>query len=244
MYLTVPRRIGRINPAFPMAAFCTDTLLVSGVYQTNQAELDNDMLYIPLESARRLLDYEDEASSLDVGLDPSADAQAVAAGIAATLGDDYVVADRLRQQSHSFRMIAIEKWITFLMLVFVLLMASFNILSSLSMLIIEKEESLRILSSLGAPLGMIRRIFLYQGVLVGVAGGAIGIIIGIVLCLLQQHYGLITLGGDHSQMSIVTYPCNLRGGDVLVTAAVVSVIGLLSGLISSRSIRSVSLRMA
>lgn len=244
MYLTVPRRIGRINPAFPMAAFCTDTLLVSGVYQTNQAELDNDMLYIPLESARRLLDYENEASSLDVGLDPSADAQAVVAGIAATLGDDYVVADRLRQQSHSFRMIAIEKWITFLMLVFVLLMASFNILSSLSMLIIEKEESLRILSSLGAPLGMIRRIFLYQGALVGVAGGAIGIIIGIVLCLLQQHYGLITLGGDHSQMSIVTYPCNLRGGDVLVTAAVVSVIGLLSGLISSRSIRSVSLRMA
>lgn len=168
----------------------------------------------------------------------------MAAELAATLGDDYVVADRLRQQSHSFRMIAIEKWITFLMLVFVLLMASFNILSSLSMLIIEKEESLRILSSLGAPLGMIRRIFLYQGVLVGVAGGAIGIIIGIVLCLLQQHYGLITLGGDHSQMSIVTYPCNLRGGDVLVTAAVVSVIGLLSGLISSRSIRSVSLRMA
>ena len=85
---------------------------------------------------------------------------------------------------------------------------------------------------------------LVGGIVGGVAGGAIGIIIGIVLCLLQQHYGLITLGGDHSQMSIVTYPCNLRGGDVLVTAAVVSVIGLLSGLISSRSIRSVSLRMA
>ncbi len=141
-------------------------------------------------------------------------------------------------------MISIEKWITFLMLVFVLLMASFNILSSLSMLIIEKEESLRILSSLGAPLSMLRRIFLCQGVLVAVAGGAIGILTGMILCLLQQHFGLITLGGDHSQMSIVTYPCNLRLGDVLVTSAVVLVMGLLSGFISSRGVRSGTLRMA
>ena len=244
MCLTVPRRIGRINPAFPMAAFCTDTLLVSGVYQTNQAELDNDMLFVPLASARRLLDYSAEASSLDVGIDPSADAADVAGRVAASLGPDYVVADRLRQQSHSFRMISIEKWITFLMLVFVLLMASFNILSSLSMLIIEKEESLRILSSLGAPLSMLRRIFLCQGVLVAVAGGAIGILTGMILCLLQQHFGLITLGGDHSQMSIVTYPCNLRLGDVLVTSAVVLVMGLLSGFISSRGVRSGTLQMA
>lgn len=244
MLLTVPRRLGRINPAFPLAAFCTDTLFVSGVYQTNQAELDNDMIFIPLESARRLLDYSEEASAIEIGLEPGAEADAVVKTLGETLGSDYVVADRLRQQSHSFRMISIEKWITFLMLVFVLLMASFNILSSLSMLIIEKEESLRILSSLGAPLGMIRRIFLYQGTLVAVTGGVIGILTGVILCLLQQHYGLITLGGDHSQMSIVTYPCNLRIGDVLVTSVVVLVMGLLSGLISSRGVRSVSLRMA
>ena len=218
LYLTVPRRIERINPAFPMAAFTIDTLSVCAVYQTNQTELDNGMIIVPLANVRRLLDYTTEAGARDVGV-------------------HFPGADRLRQQSHSFRMISIEKWITFLMLVFVLVMASFNILSSMSMLIIEKEESLMILSSFGAPLRMLGNIFLYQGLLVSVTGGVIGITIGVVLCVLQQHYGLITLSGDHTQMSIVNYPCALRFTDVLVTASAVAVIGLLSGLISSRSVR-------
>lgn len=189
LYLTVPRRLGRINPAFPMSAFVTDTLLVSGVYRTNQTELDNNMLFIPLSDARRLLDYTTEATAVEIGLAPDADVAETVSEIESRLGGDYLVADRLRQQSHSFRMISIEKWITFLMLVFVLVMASFNILSSLSMLIIEKEESLMILSSIGATDGMLRRIFLNQGVLVALAGGAIGITIGVILCLLQQHPG-------------------------------------------------------
>lgn len=237
LLLTVPRRIGRINPAFPMAAFTTDTLLVSGVYRTNQAELDNGMLFIPLHNARRLLDYTTEASAIEIAVRDVSTAGLVVSSLEDRLGDSYIVADRLRQQSHAFRMISIEKWVTFLMLVFVLVMASFNILSSLSMLIIEKEESLHILSSLGAPLGMIRRIFLYQGILVAVTGGIIGISIGIALCLLQQHLGIIALSGDHSQMSIVTYPCVLRLTDVIVTSGVVVLIGVFSGFISSRSVR-------
>jgi len=237
LFLTVPRRIGRINPAFPMAAFTTDTLSVSAVYQTNQTELDNGMIFIPLANARRLLDYTTEASAIEIGVTDPDNIAAVKASVERVLGSGYLVADRLRQQSHSFRMIAIEKWITFLMLVFVLVMASFNILSSMSMLIIEKEESLMILSSFGAPVSMLRRIFLYQGLLVSVAGGLIGIVAGVVLCLLQEHYGLITLGGDHTQMSIVNYPCALRFADVLITAAAVVVIGFLSAIVSSRSVR-------
>lgn len=237
LYLTVPRRIGRINPAFPMAAFTIDTLSVCAVYQTNQTELDNGMIIVPLANVRRLLDYTTEASAIEIGVEKGVETAKVKAVIEDELGGDFLVADRLRQQSHSFRMISIEKWITFLMLVFVLVMASFNILSSMSMLIIEKEESMMILSSFGAPLRMLRNIFLYQGLLVSVTGGVIGITIGVVLCVLQQHYGLITLSGDHTQMSIVNYPCALRFTDVLVTASAVAVIGLLSGLISSRSVR-------
>ncbi len=237
LLLTVPRRIGRINPAFPMAAFTTDTLIVTGVYRTNQTELDNGMIYIPLAMARKLLDYTTEATAIEIGITEGVKEADVVAALEERLGSDYLVADRLRQESHSFRMISIEKWITFLMLVFVLIMASFNILSSLSMLIIEKEESLMILSSIGATDKMLRRIFLDQGILVGLTGGAIGIIIGVCLCLAQQHYGFITLGGDHSQMSIVTYPCVLRLTDVLITAAVVSVIGFFAGLIASRAVR-------
>lgn len=237
IYLTVPRRLGRINPAFPMAAFVTDTLIVSGVYRTNQTELDNNMMFIPLADARNLLDYTTEASAIEIGISDEARVEDVVRAITAKIGGDYLVADRLRQQSHSFRMISIEKWITFLMLVFVLIMASFNILSSLSMLIIEKEESLMILSSIGAPESMLRRIFLNQGVLVAMAGGVIGIGIGVILCLIQQHYGIITLAGDHSQMSIVTYPCVLHFTDILITASVVLVIGFLAGFISSRGVK-------
>lgn len=237
LFLMVPRRLGRINPAFPMAAFTTDTLFVSGVYRTNQPEYDNTMLYIPLGHARELLDYTTEGTAVEVSVVPGEDVGRVVSAIEDAVGADYLVADRLRQESHSFRMISIEKWITFLMLVFVLVMASFNILSSLSMLIIEKEESLRILSSIGAPDSMLRRIFLYQGILVAALGGLIGISIGVVLCLVQQHFGLITLGGDHSQMSIVIYPCVLRFTDVSITVGVVALIGILSGFIASRSVR-------
>lgn len=237
LQLTVPRRLGRINPAFPMSAFITDTLMVSGVYRTNQPEFDNAMIYLPLRNARELLDYTTEGTAVEIAIEPGHDVSHVVKAIESRLGDSYIVADRLRQESHSFRMIAIEKWITFLMLVFVLVMASFNILSSLAMLIIEKEESLRILSAVGAPDSMLRRIFLDQGLLVALAGGAAGIVTGVILCLVQEHFGIITLGGDHSQMSIVTYPCVLEFTDVLVTAGVVVVIGCISGFIASRSVR-------
>lgn len=239
--LTVPRRLGRINPALPMAAFTSDTMIVCGVYQTNQTNFDNSMIIIPLDNARRLLDYTTEATAVEIGVENPELVSSIKSEIEDLLSADFLVADRLRQQSHSFRMISIEKWITFLMLVFVLVMASFNILSSMSIMIIEKEESLKILSSFGAPLSMIRRIFLYQGVLIAAAGGLLGILAGIVLCLLQQQYGLITLSGDHSQMSIINYPCALKLIDVLLVAACVLLIGFVSGLISSRSVKMSSL---
>lgn len=234
--LTAPRRLGRINPAFPMAAFRTDTLIVSGVFQTNQAEYDEDLVLIPLQSARDLFDYSTETTSLDIAVAPGHDPGNVVAEIMSELGEGYVVADRLGQQVSSFRMIQIEKWITFLMLLFVLMMASFNILSTMSMLIIEKEDNLRIFTAMGASRGMLRRIFLYEGMFIALLGGAIGLVIGIILCLMQQHFGLISLGGDPSQLSISYYPCRLAPVDVLVTAGVVLLIGFISGFISSRSL--------
>jgi ABC-type lipoprotein release transport system permease subunit len=234
--LTVPRRLGRINPAFPLAAFCTDTLLVSAVYQTNQAEFDNDMLYLPLESARSLLDYTTEGSAIEIAVADGVNHDDVIDRLQELLGEGYVVADRLHQQADSFRMISVEKWITFLMLVFVLVMASFNILSTMSMLIIEKEDNLRILRSLGATESLLRRIFLDEGLLIALLGGAIGLAVGVALCLAQQQFGLISLGGDHAQMSIDAYPCRLALSDLCIVIGVVGVIGLLSGFVSSRSL--------
>lgn len=234
--LTVPRRLGRINPALPFSAFVTDTLVVTGVYQTNEPDYDAETVYIPLDVARRLYDYTTEASSVDIALLPGADPATVVKKLERELGGAYLVADRLRQQEHSFRMIAIEKWITFLMLVFVLTMASFNILSTMAMLIIEKRDNMHILNALGATPSMIRNIFRTEGFLISAIGGAIGIALGVTLCLLQQHFGLIELGGDHSQMSVTTYPCRLAVGDLLLTCAIIIVTGILSGFISARSV--------
>lgn len=236
MELTVPRRVGRINPAFPLGAFVTDTLIVSGVFQTNDAEYDEELVLIPLDAARRLFDYPTQASALEIALEPDASAGAVVSAIESALGDGFVVADRLRQQETAFRMIEIEKWITFLMLLFVLVMASFNILSTMSMLIIEKEDNLRVMRSMGASQSLLRRIFLDEGLLIAVIGGFVGIMVGILLCIAQQQWGLISLGGNHSQMSVIAYPCRLSLSDVAVTALVVLVIGTLSGFIASRSV--------
>ncbi|MCM1164155.1 MAG: ABC transporter permease [Muribaculaceae bacterium] len=234
LQLTVPRRTGRINPALPLAAFVSDSLYVSGVYQTNDARHDEDYILIPLSVARRLFEYTTQASAIELALDAGVSESNMASTIRTRLGDGYIVADRLEQQETSFRMIKIEKWITFAMLLFVLVMASFNILSTMSMLIVEKEDDMHILSALGASDSLVKRIFLNEGMLIAVIGGTIGIILGVTMAALQQHFGLISLGGDHSQMSVVAYPCRLALGDVLITAAVVAAIGIISGTISSR----------
>ena len=192
-------------------------------------------MYIPLDVARHLYDYTTEATAIEIAVSPGADTRQIVKAISGALGEDYLVADRLRQQEASFRMIEIEKWITFLMLVFVLVMASFNILSTMAMIIIEKRDNMLTLRALGATPRMIRRIFSMEGFLIAAAGGAVGILLGTILCLLQQHFGLISLGGDHSQMSVTSYPCRLAFADLAVTAAIVIVIGLISGLISSRN---------
>lgn len=234
--LTVPRRVGRINPAFPLGAFSTDTLTVSGVFQTNDPVYDEDLVFIPIDAARRLFDYPTQATAIELALEPGADSDEVISGIEEVLGSDFIVADRLRQQETAFRMIEIEKWITFLMLLFVLVMASFNILSTMSMLIIEKEDNLRVFRAMGASQSLIRRIFLDEGLLIALIGGAVGIAVGVGLCLAQQQWGFISLGGDHARMSIVAYPCRLSLSDVAVTAFVVLVIGTISGFVASRSV--------
>lgn len=237
LIVNVPRRAGRINPALPVGAFRSDSLIVSGVYQSDQSEIDTDIMLLPLSSLRRLLDYTAEATSVDVALAPGADPSAVLKAVAAAAGPAYRAADRMAQEETSFRMIEIEKWITFLMLAFILIMASFNILSTMSMLIIEKTENIAVLRALGATQRQVRRIFLAEGFLISVAGGGIGLVAGILLCLLQQATGFIRLGGDPSQLTIDHYPVELQAADVLIVAAVVMAIGFVSGLISSRFVR-------
>ncbi|MBQ9077248.1 MAG: ABC transporter permease [Muribaculaceae bacterium] len=232
--LYVPRRKGRINPASPMTAFRSDSLIVSAVYQVEQAEYDADMVIIPIENARRMLDYTTEASAIEIKLRGDATAATVIPRVKAATGGSYEVKDRMQQQEQSFRMIEIEKWITFFMLAFILIIASFNIISTMSMLILEKAENIRTLHALGASRKMISRIFLIEGWLISIVGGIAGIVAGVALSLAQQWGGFIKLGGNHEAMSIDVYPVRVDPVDLLAVLAIVLIVGILTSAASGK----------
>lgn len=230
--LYAPRRVGRINPANPSAAFRGDRLMVTGVTQIDQPEYDNDYMVIPLGTARQLLDYDTEASAIELRLQPGTDADAVAKALSRKLGAAAQVLTRQQQEADSFRMIQVEKWITFMMLTFILVIASFNIISTLSLLAIEKRDNMYTLRSMGATRGTVRRIFMWLGMDVSVAGGISGIILGSLLVLVQQWGHVIKLAGDASHMSILYYPVRLEATDLLAVLALIAAVSAASGAIA------------
>lgn len=226
--LYVPRRKGRINAANPAASFRGDTLLVWSVLRSDVQEFDADITVVPLEVARRLLDYTTEATAVEVAVEPWADINA----IAGTLRRDnpgLSVADGLQQQSEAFRMIAIEKWMTFLMLIFILIIASFNVVSTLSLLIVEKRADMEVMRSMGAGRGLIRSIFTWQGWLISMFGGLCGIVLGALLSLWQQYGHIIRLNADSSALTIDYYPVRLAWPDLLIVLGVIAVVSLMAG---------------
>lgn len=233
-----PRRKGRINLSMPSTAFKVDSLYISGIYRTDQNTYDRDMIYLPLTVARRLLDYTREASYVEVKLKPNADEQHIASQIATVIGNDYIVKNRMMQQDVAFKMVNIEKWITFLLLSFILVIATFNVISSLSLLIIEKEESIRIFRTLGASDSMITRIFIIEGLLITVAGAVVGICLGLFLCLLQQEFGLIKLAASSAEVIVDSYPVKVIFSDIIVVFGLVCSVGLLTSLATAALMRS------
>lgn len=230
--LYVPRRKGRINPANPSTAFRKAHMIVSGVLEVERAEIDNDRIIIPLQTARQLLDYDNEATAIEISLTDSRNATEVAKDLSLTLGTDYTILDREQLQSDSFRMISIEKWITFMMLLFILAIASFNIISTLSLLVVEKRHDMAVLRSLGASRKSVRDIFISLGFLITVIGGAIGIMFGIILSLIQEHFGIIRLAGDPEALAISVYPVAVETSDIAIVFVAVTVIGIICSQIT------------
>lgn len=226
MSLFEPRRMGAINPANPMAAFCKADLRVAGVYQVEQEEYDRDMVIVPYSLASRLLGYDDAATAVAIytggSLTPESDLRQIAEQ------HGLIVKDRYEQQEHTYRMIAIEKWISFLMLGFILVIASANIISTLLMLVLDKEPSMAILRAMGATRGLIRGVFATQGWLIVLLGGLAGIACGVLLVAGQMRYGWVKLGASNPElMSITNYPVELRWGDVGFTLAALTGVALL-----------------
>ena len=237
VHLYAPQRQGRVNIANPMGAFRQDSLFVSGIFQLQQNSYDADLIYVPLDMARDLFDYDTQATQIEVKLAPGASEQQVMRDISGALGDTFHVKNRLMQQSEAYRLVNIEKWMAFLLLAFILVIATFNVISTLSLLIIEKDDSIATLRALGAHDRQISRIFVLQGWLITLVGAVTGVVIGLILCLCQYHFGWLRLSGDPANMIVSAYPVEVQWTDVLVTLALVAIVGLLTSMVTALIMR-------
>ena len=235
--LYAPQRQGKVNIANPMGAFRHDSLFVAAIFQLQQNSYDADLIYVPLDMAKELFDYETEATQIEVKLAPGTNEQQVMNGISKALGNGYQVKNRLMQQREAYRLVNIEKWMAFLLLAFILVIATFNVISTLSLLIIEKDESIATLRALGANDRQISRIFVLQGWLITLVGAITGVVIGLILCLCQQQFGWLRLSGDPANMIINAYPVEVQWTDVLFTLALVAAVGLLTSMVTALIMR-------
>lgn len=229
----VPRRKGRINVANPAASIRSAAIVAGGILESRQADIDNDLTVIPMTLGRRLLDYRNsEASAIEISLLPDATVSAVIERLRTHFGDDFDILDRRQQRETTFRMIEIEKWITFMMLVFILLIATFNILSTLSLLVIEKRGDAASLRALGYPRQSVASVFAWAGFIITVAGGMCGIIAGVLLSYVQQCFGIIRLSGDPAALTVDVYPVAVSGADICVVAVAVTVVAATVSLVT------------
>jgi ABC-type Zn uptake system ZnuABC Zn-binding protein ZnuA/ABC-type lipoprotein release transport system permease subunit len=229
-----PVRDRKVDLASPLHSWHMEYAFIGGIFCINQPEYDENCMILPLALARTLLHYETEVSALELGLTPGVDIKAVQKRIRTLLGDDFRVQNRYEQQEASYKMMQAEKWMTFLILAFVLAIALFNVVSSLSMLMIEKQDDVRMLRSMGAGDRLIRRIFLFQGCMISMLGALTGMALGVTLCVVQQEYGLIKLGSSMGLFMSDNYPVKLAATDLLAIMATVFLIGLLASWYSVR----------
>lgn len=224
-----PRRNVRVNLANPSAAFNREYLFSPGaVFVVNQEKYDAHYIVTSLSFARRLFDYGREVSAVELKLKPDADTEAVRQRIATLLGDRFVVQNRYEQQADVFRIMEIEKLISYLFLTFILVVSCFNVIGSLSMLILDKRDDVVTLRNLGADDRLVVRIFLFEGRLISVFGAVGGILSGLLLCWAQQRFGFITLGGGSGAFVVDAYPVSVHVSDVVLVFATVLAVGFLS----------------
>lgn len=223
-----PRRGAKVNMANPSTAFVTGNLFSSGlVFAVNQEKYDASYILTSIDFARRLFQYTTEVSAINLKLKAGADTDAVKKHIQDLLGDDFLVQDRYEQQADTYRIMEIEKLISYLFLTFILMIACFNVIGSLSMLIIDKRDDVVTLRNLGASDRQIVRIFLFEGRMISFFGAFAGVVLGLLLCWLQQEHGLIALGSSGSFV-VDAYPVSVHASDVLLIFITVLLIGFLS----------------
>ena len=226
-----PKRGAKINVANPSTSFESSYLHSSGlVFAVNQQKYDASYILTSLSFARDLFQYDTEVSSIELRIAADADVKEVKKDIKRMLGNDFLVQDRYEQQADTYRIMEVEKLISYVFLSFILLIACFNVIGSLSMLIIDKRNDVVTLRNLGADDQLVSRVFLFEGYMITFFGALIGIGLGLLLCLIQQEFGIISLGSGASAGAFVVdaYPVSVYASDVVLVLITVLVTGFLS----------------
>jgi len=211
----------------PEASFNTLRIFPSAIFSVQQ-DFDSKYVIVPLRFSRKLLDYTNELTAVELGLSDDADTQEIQQQIQTMLGDGFSVKNRFQQQELLYKVMKSEKWGIFMILSFILIIATFNVIGSLSMLIIDKKKDITVLWSLGADHRMIKRIFLYEGLMITVVGAFLGLILGSLLCWIQQQFGIIQLQSADNSFVINAYPVQMVFIDFVYIFLTVFIIGLAS----------------
>ena len=229
LHIYAPQRKGQYDTSNPTNAFVADSLLSpKTVFQVKQGKYDNNYIITSLPFARRLFNRQGEITSLELRLKAGEDIDKVKSEIEHIVGNKLVVKDRYEQQADTFNIMHIEKLFAYAFLTFILLVACFNIIGSLSMLMIDKKNDVQTLRSLGASDKQINQVFLFEGRMISAAGAVIGITAGLLLCWLQQTYGLVKLGNQAGNFVVNAYPISVHPWDIVGIFATVIIIGWLA----------------
>lgn len=236
MKIYAPVREGQLTELEdPRDGFVADSIVSPGVvFAVNQAKYDRDHIITSIGFARRIFGQQGMLSSLKIRLNPGTDIAAVKQRMQRIAGDKYRVLDRFEQQADTFRIMQVEKFLAYIFLTFILIVACFNIIGSLSMLIIEKKDDAGTLWALGASSRQVARVFLHEGRLISAAGAAVGIAIGLLLCWLQQQFGLVPMGDSSGTFVVNAYPVSVHYGDVLAVFLTVIAVGWVTAWIPVR----------
>lgn len=233
-----PKYATKVNIANPNQSFNTQYAYISGIYATHQFEIDSKYAFLPLQYAQEIFNYNGLVSALEIKIKGD-DIESAQTAIQNALGEKYVVQDKMEQHQDFYKMMKIEKWITFLILFFILMIAVVNIIGSLTMLILEKKNDIQTLKHLGATSSFIQQVFLLEGWLISALGTIAGLAIGLILCLIQEYFGIIKLGNgsDDGTFFIQAYPVYVQWTDILIILSTTLIAGLFIAWIPTRYIK-------
>ncbi len=235
----VPSRTADFKPGLEQP-FNQGNVIPSGVFSIQQ-DFDLSIVLVPIWFARELLEYTDEITALEIGFAADADLKELKLSIKQIVGEDFHVKDRYEQEELLYKIMNAEKWIIFLILAFILMIATFNVIGSLSMLIIDKQKDIAVLYSLGANKTLIKRIFLIEGLLISLSGALAGLVLGGLLSWIQQEFGIIKLGQGDGFFIIDAYPVEVRAMDFLFVFITVFVIGYFAAWLPAKRLSRKSL---